>query len=300
LETNSINEEESDEKEITKEEQPIKFHWYLIGFVTTYFVSWLIPGIAFFAYIFLFFLPYFLETSNFILIFTELRPLLSILLFPLVLIACVLLHLLFAAAVVKFWYGFTQRILPSKEGVIPRNIPSKTASLYHIRSFLLKYPKNAVMKGMFPWVFTWIFNFIGSTEYGKGTTVEEEVCGDRFAITGENCYVGPNASLASHLVEGIFGNIYYFKVKLGDNCTVGAETPLAPGTELGDNSYVFPGAATLKFTEGKGGYYYFGMPIRKLFSRKLKKYLGLSDEDLEKADKLMEIQQKSNKKGGET
>jgi len=299
LENNSNNDKENDknsEEKVIKKEQPIKFHWYLLGFTTTYFISWLIPGSVFFLYIFLFFLPYFLETSNFILIFTELKPLLALVCFPLVLILCIFLHIFFAAAVVKFWYGFTQGISPSKEGVIPRNVPSKTSSLYHIRSFLLKYPKNVVMKGVFPWLFTWIFNFIGATEYGKGVTIEEEVCGDRFAKTGDNCYVGPNASLASHLVEGIFGNIYYFKVKLGDNCTVGAETPLGPGTELGDNSYVFPGSAALKFTEGKGGYYYFGMPIRRLFSRKLKKYLGLTDEDLEKAEKLTGKQQNSNSK----
>ncbi|MFO7796290.1 MAG: hypothetical protein ACQERB_06405 [Promethearchaeati archaeon] len=299
MKKDSNNQEQEDNNEdldIIKREQPIKWHWYIIGFVTVYFISWVIPGILFFLYIFLFFVPYFLDTSNFILIFTELEPLLSLLFFPIVLILCAFLHIFFAAAVTKFWYGFTQKISPAKDGVIPRNIPSKTASLYHIRSFLLKYPKNTIMKGMFPWLFTWMFNFIGSTDYGKGTTVEEEVCGDRFAITGKNCYVGPNASLASHLVEGIFGNIYYFKVKLGDNCTVGAESPLAPGTELGDNSYVFPGSATLKFTVAKGGYYYFGMPIRKLFSRKLKKFLDLTDEDLERAEKLEEKQTQKKEK----
>jgi len=66
---------------------------------------------------------------------------------------------------------------------------------------------------------------------------------------------------------------------------------------LGDNSYVFPGSATLKFTEAKGGYYYFGMPVRKLFSRKLKNYLDLNDEDLERAERLEKKQRIKKEKG---
>jgi hypothetical protein len=140
-----------------------------------------------------------------------------------------------------------------------------------------------------------MFNFIGSCDYGKGTTVEEEVLGDKFAETGKNCYIGPNTSLASHLVEGIFGNIYYFKIKLGDNVTVSCESPLGPGTHLEDDTYILPLGAALKFTRNKGDNYYFGMPIRRIFSRKVRDYLDLTDEDLERAEKLREERKKERK-----
>jgi hypothetical protein len=277
---------DKDEVLVIKEEPSFRFHWCAVGFITCYFLSWAIPGLGFFFYIFYYFLPYCLETDNIITLFTELDPLISFLSFPLVLVFSYILHIIIAAMVTKFWYWVSEQIIPSKEGIIPRNIPSKTLNLYHIRSFILKYPKNALMKGLFPWLFTWVFNFIGSTNYGKGTTIEEEVLGDKFVDTGKNCYISPNASLASHLVEGIFGNIYYFKIKLGENVTIGPEVPLGPGTHLEDNSYIFPLGAALKFTENKGNYYYFGMPIRRLFSRKLKDYLQISDEDLKKAEEL--------------
>ncbi|MBD3197165.1 MAG: hypothetical protein GF317_19075 [Candidatus Lokiarchaeota archaeon] len=286
-EENAIdNKEESEDDEIIKEEIKIQYHWYFIGFVTTYFLTWAIPGVIFFLYIFFAFVPFFLETTNFFLIFTELGPLLSLISFPLVIVICDVLHLVIATAVTRFWWNISQNVSPTKDGIIPRNIRSTTSNLYHIRSFLIKYPKYAITKGMFPWLFNWAFNSIGATKIGKGSTIEEQVVGDRLVEVGDNCYVGPNASLASHLVEGIFGNIYYFTVRLGDNCTVGAETALAPGSELEDNSYIFPCAASLKFTQNKGFNYYFGMPIRKIFSRKIKDYLDLTKEDLKRSEEL--------------
>ncbi len=293
---------ESEEKEIFEGEEIIKqepsarYQWCGLVFITTYFISWFIPGVFFFSYTYLFFVPFVLETTNFMTLFLDLRSLITFFCFPLVLMGAYLLHLLITALAIKFWYAVSQRIVSSKEGIIPRNITSKTLNLYHIRSFILKYPKNLVVKGLFPWLFTWVFNFIGSCEYGKGTTVEEEVLGDKFAETGENCYIGPNASLATHLVEGIFGNIYYFKIKCGDNVTVSCESPLAPGTHLEDDTYVLPLGAALKFTRNKGDNYYFGMPIRRIFTRKVKSYLDLTDEDLERAEMLNKKRRAKKKK----
>lgn len=297
---NKINEiketEKEEEQEIIKQEPSARYQWCALVFVTTYFISWAVPVAFLFTYIIIFFIPYVLENPNFFALFLELKPLLSFLCFPLILIITYLLHLFFAALSIKFWYAVSQRIIPSKEGIIPRNVSSKTLNLYHIRSFILKYPKNLVVKGLFPWLFTWTFNFIGSCDYGKGTTVEEEVLGDKFAETGKNCYIGANASLASHLVEGIFGNIYYFKIVLGDNVTVSCESPLAPGTHLEDDTYILPLGAALKFTRNKGDNFYFGMPIRRIFSRKVKNYLDLTDEDLERAEELREKRKQMNNK----
>ncbi|TFF99448.1 MAG: hypothetical protein EU541_04910 [Promethearchaeota archaeon] len=278
--------------EIIKQEPSARYQWCALVFVTTYFISWVFPVAFLFFYIIMFFLPYVLENPDFFSLFMELKPLITFMGFPLVLIISYFLHLFFAALSIKFWYAVSQRIVPSRDGVIPRNVSSKTLNLYHIRSFILKYPKNIVVKGLFPWLFTWVFNFIGSCDYGKGTTVEEQVLGDKFAETGENCYIGSNTSLASHLVEGIFGNIYYFKVVCGDNVTVSCESPLAPGTHLEDDTYILPLGAALKFTRNKGENYYFGMPIRRIFTRKVQKYLDLSDEDLERAENLMEKRKK--------
>ena len=78
---------------------------------------------------------------------------------------------------------------------------------------MIKYGKNSFTKGIFPWLSNWFFNTVGSNKIGKGTTLEESVGMDKFIEVGENCYFGVNSTLASHLIQGIFGNITYFKIK---------------------------------------------------------------------------------------
>ncbi|TFF63802.1 MAG: hypothetical protein EU521_00235 [Promethearchaeota archaeon] len=286
-------------KDVGKEEVELQFHWYLFLFIGNYFFAWVFAGLFFFPYLLIYFIPNFLNVSNFFNLFLNLDSIIALLTMPLILIITYLLHLFGSALFTRIIWRFTERRSPSKDGIIPRNISSKTLNYYHIRSFIIKYIKNLAIKGIFPYLANSIFRFIGSVEIGKGTTMEEEVCGARHIDVGDNCYVGPNVSLASHLVEGIFGNIYYFKIILGDNTTLAGESPLGPGTELKNNSYVFPMGANLKFNVNKGQNYYFGMPIRKLFSRKLKKYLQITDEDLEKAERLEKNQLTENEEKGE-
>ena len=119
------------------------------------------------------------------------------------------------------------------------------------------------MKGIFPWLSNWFFNFVGSNKIAKGTTFEESVGNDKFVDIGKNCYIGVNSTLASHLIQGIFGNISYFKIKVGDNVTLAAMGEIGPGSEIDDDAYLLPLAATPKHSIMKGGNYYFGLPMRK-------------------------------------
>ena len=81
--------EESDlpnQNEVVKEEVKLQYHLYISIFALIYYSSWVIPGICFFWYVIQVFLPFFLETTNFFLIFIQLKPLLAFILMPLVLI----------------------------------------------------------------------------------------------------------------------------------------------------------------------------------------------------------------------
>ena len=180
--------------------------------------------------------------------------------------------------------------MPSKDGIIPRNISSKTLDYYHIRSFMLKYPKYKFTKGLLPWLANWAFKFIGSNKIGKGSYIEEQVCGDKYLDIGNNCYIGVNSILASHLVEGIFGNISYFKVKLGDNVTFSGQNPIAPGCNINNNSYLLPLASATKFSVLKGNNYYFGIPLGRIFKTRIKDYLQITDNELKKDKELREKQ----------
>jgi len=241
--------EESDppnQNEVLKEDVKLQFHLYISIFALIFYFSWVIPGICFFWYVLQVFLPFVLETSNFLLIFIDLKSLIAFLLMPLVLIGCYLIRLFFLGLITKIFWKISEKISPSKSAVIPRNIRSRAANYYHIRSFMIKYGKNTFMKGAFPWLSNWFFNFVGSNKIGKGTTFEESVGNDKFIDIGENCYLGVNSTLASHVTEGIFGNISYFKIKVGNNVTTAAMNQVGPGSEIYDNSFLLPFAAATK------------------------------------------------------
>ncbi len=275
--------EDSLEEKTVREEIKNPYFWYLFVLFAIYLASLLIPAILFMTYMFLFFLPHFLETTSFIALFTEFKPFLALISMPFVLICCYLLRLFFIGLITRGFWSLSEKRSPSKEGIIPRNFPSKTLNYYQMRGFMLKYGKNAFMKGLFPWLSNWFFNFIGASKIGKGTTLEESVCNDKFISIGENCYIGVNSTLTSHLIEGIFGNISYFEIKVGNNVTASAMANIAPGCEVFEDSYLLPLASTPKHSVLKGGKnFYFGIPMRRIFRRKIMEYLDVKPEDLEK------------------
>jgi len=263
-----------------------QYQKYMAFFFFIYVGSYLAPVIILMFYLFLILKPFFLEVDSIIVILTRPDSLIIFLTLPFVVVVFYLSHLFLLGVFTRISWKFTEKRSPTKDGIIPRDIRSKTADYYHYRSFMIKYGKNAFMKGVFPWLANFYFNFVGASVINKGTTFEESVSNDRNIETGRNCYIGINSALASHLVEGIFGNIIYFQVKLGENVTLGGFNAIAPGCELKDNTYLLPMAAATKFNTTKGNNFYYGMPFRRIFRKKVIKYLKVSEDDLNRAEEL--------------
>ena len=268
-------------KNIAHQDIKFPYSWFLLVFFTIYLTSLLVPTFLFMTYIFLFFLPNFLEVSNFLTLFTEIKPILAIISMPLVIIGCYLIRLFFVGLTTRFFWRLSERKSPSKDGIIPRNFPSRTLNYYHIRGFMIKYGKNTFNKGAFPWLSNWFYNFVGSSVIGKGSTLEESICNEKFAIVGKNCYFGASSALATHLVDGTFGNINYFHIKVGDNVTFAGTNLIAAGSEVHDNSYLLPLASAGKHSILKGHNYYWGIPLRKIFRKKTMGYLKITPKELE-------------------
>jgi serine acetyltransferase len=287
-----VDETESSNKfdEIEKHEINIQYHLYLVFFILIYFGSFMIPGITYLLYFLLVFQPYVLNNSDFFALFIDPYSLIALLGFPLVMVISYLLHLFSIGVVTRLCWAFTEKMSATKDGVIPRNIPSDTLNYYHIRSFIIKYGKYAFTKGLFPWLSNWFFNFVGSSKIGKGTTIEEEIVADKYIDVGDNCYIGVNSAICSHVVEGFFGRIPYFEIKIRDNSTCSAFNIVGPGCELKENSYVLPLGSFGKHQVTKGGKYYFGLPARKIFDKKIKEYLKISEADLKKDENLLKTQ----------
>ncbi len=285
-ETFSINESTN---EVIKEEFHHTFFWYMFSFFIIYVGSFLLPLIIFVLFMVYVYSPFFLEITDFITLFTQIPSLIVFISMPIVFVGCIIIHLLLVGFITRWLWNITEKITPSKEGIIPRNIKRKTLTFYHIRSFLIKYGKNSFNKGIFPWGLKWFYNFVGSNKIGKGAVLEEQVAFDRYIEIGKNSYIGVNSGISSHAVDGIFGNISYFKVKLGDNVTTGGINCIAPDVEIKNNSYLLPLASTAKHCRVKGNNYYFGIPMRKIFKKKIMNYLDISEEQFdENVPKLLE------------
>ena len=263
-----------------------QYQKYMAFFFFIYIGSYLAPVIALMFYLFLILKPLFLDIESFIVILTNLDSLITFLTIPLVVVGFYLSHLFLLGLFTRILWRYTEKKSPTKDGIIPRDIHSKTADYYHYRSFMIKYGKNAFMKGIFPYLINWFLNFVGAGVIHKGSTLEESVLNDRNIIVGKNCYVGCNSTLCTHVVEGIFGNIIYFKIILGENVTLGGFNQIGPGAELKENSYLLPMASSTKFNKTKGNNYYFGLPLRRIFKKKIMDYLKVSEKDLERAEKL--------------
>ncbi len=286
------------ENNIIKEEISLNLRLWLPLFYVIYYCSFLIPSIIFMLFIMFFYLPNFLEVSNFISLFTNLPSLIASISIPIVIIICYLIHLFIVAIITRWFWRYSEKKSPSKSGIIPRNIPSKTLNYYHFRSFIIKYPKNAFSRGPFPWLLNWMYNFIGTNKIGKGSVIEEQLAGDRFVEVGKNSYIGTNPGISSHSVEGVFGNISFAKIKIGNNVTAAGFNCFAPGIDIGDNSWWLPMTGATKYNILKGNSFYYGTPLRKIFKKKVIEYLKISEEDLKRAEELnkkLNIKKKNKK-----
>ena len=164
MSSNDENSDSNDDKEVIKEEINLQVYWHAITFFSTYIGSYIIPSIIFFLYALLLFVPHVLNTTNIIELFTNPIPLITLLFIPVIIIICYVIHLFFAALITRYFWTLSEKHVPSKDGIIPRNIQSKTLNYYHIRAFMIKYPKNTFVKGIFPWLTNWMYNFVWSNK----------------------------------------------------------------------------------------------------------------------------------------
>ena len=288
--TEEVNMENSNtaQNSTIKQEINLQFHWYMLVFFIIFYGSLIIPGLIFIYFLFFFYIPYFLESESLIAVFIQMESLIVAVLLPLIIIICYFIRLFLVALITRILWRLTEKRSPSKEGTFPRNIQSKAINYYHLRSFMIKYPKNMFTKAPFPWLLRWFYNYVGSNQIGKGTVIEEQFGADKFVEIGENSYIGVNSGFSSHSLEGIFGRISFFKIKLGNNVTTAGLNCIAPGVEINENSYLLPLASATKHTKLKGNNYYFGVPLRKIFKKKILNYLKISEEDLNRDKQLRE------------
>ena len=113
-------------EDIYRQNVQFQYHKYFGIFLCIYIGSYLLPVTGLMLYLFLIFKPFFLGVSDFIVLLTSFDSLLIFLTFPLVIIGAYLVQLFFLGVFTKIFWRYTEKKSPTKDGVIPRDISSKT------------------------------------------------------------------------------------------------------------------------------------------------------------------------------
>ncbi len=257
-------------------EMGVPFHVFIASGWSIVGGSYIVPGLLFVFYVFVFLVPNFLVVPFSIEFLFESKTIIIMLLTPLVIVSIYLLHLFFVALLTRWWYTLADTRGPA-QGVFDRNLDesSKVLDYYHFRSFLMKYPIFAFLRSPFPWLLNWELRFIRSNKVGKGTVFEECYLHSHLYF-GENCYMGTFAHISNHLVDGVFGeeNLTFYGADVGRDCVFNALIGGLPGLEMGNNNTFLPLCSTIKYDKINDDGIYAGFPAKRLNEKELKMFLG--------------------------
>lgn len=117
-------------------------------------------------------------------------------------------------------------------------------------------------------IFKGLFKKVFNTEMGD-VLISSGFVEHPLVDIGDHTIIGSYSEILGHVIEG--DKIYIKKVKIGNNCTIGAQTIIMPGVKVGDGTII--GACSLvpknKKLEEKA--LYMGVPVKKIKNLKKSK-----------------------------
>lgn len=228
------------------------------------------------------------NVSDFFTVINNVLPFLVFLLSPIILIGLYLLRQFCSACIVKIYYIIFNGIQHRRELKNVTLQDYRDINIYHTRSFILRIIKWQFSKGPFPWLINWMFNFIKSNEIGKNAVIEDGFICSEFLEMKENSYVGQLTIVSSQTIEGKYGALTIRKVKIGENSVVGPFSVIAPGVEMGDNTFALPFSGCTKNFKLKENRFCWGRPATLIRRKKFEEFTQLPLNLRKKKDKLKE------------
>ena len=149
-------------------------------------------------------------------------------------IALALCFFIFGISLI-FIVGLIVRILPikPKPGIYP--IGSLNTIKWGLSGAFLKLVNLAFLDFITPTFLNILYFRLVGAKIGKNVQLNSTSINDAWLIEiDDNSIIGGSASINCHTVEG--GNLILGKVKIGKNCTIGAQSLIWPGCEMKDGS----------------------------------------------------------------
>jgi hypothetical protein len=152
-------------------------------------------------------------------------------------------------------------LMPLREGEI--GMGSREEFTYHVYLLfylVLFYPlmrSGAVPVPLMRLIYLALGAKLGANTYSSGIILDP-----RFVEIGSNSIVGQFALLVPHVIEG--SNLAHYRIRIGNNVTIGAHSCVLSGVTIGDNAIVATGAVVSKGTQIGPGEVWGGVPARLL------------------------------------
>ena len=114
------------------------------------------------------------------------------------------------------------------------------------------------------------FRMLGM-KIGENTLVGGTIMDPCLTEFGNNCTMGLFAVIYGHIHDNEKGILLLERIKIGNNCVIGAGAFIMPGAVLEDNVKLAAGAVVTKGQVLKKGKVYGGMPAKEIKSKSRKK-----------------------------
>ena len=176
-----------------------------------------------------------------------------------ILVSAALIIIFFYALIIYRIFIFT---FPFGEGEILED--SKEEFAYHVYIlFFLIFFYPLMRSGFIPMPLMRLIYIALGTRLGKNTYCAGIMLDPPFIEIGANSAVGQYALLIPHVIEG-GRRLAHYRIKIGDNVTIGAHAVVMAGVTIGDNAIVGVGAIVPKGCQIGSGEIWGGVPAKKI------------------------------------
>lgn len=130
---------------------------------------------------------------------------------------------------------------------------------YMIATHLVRVFAGAPFRATPLWTF---YMRLNGARIGRGAFVNSLAVTDHNLLEiGDKTIVGSDVHMSGHTVE--HGVVKTAAVRIGQNVTIGVESVIAIGVEIGDGAQVGALSFVPKFSRLEGGHTYVGIPVRR-------------------------------------
>jgi len=188
------------------------------------------------------------------------NPIIIICFLPISLVIYYVIFILFLLLFAKLILILFNLINKPKEGIFQRNLRDKNYKFFAMRRCLKGFVLKIFNYFPLPWAKILALKIFG-IKISNITGVIDSYIDSDFVVIGKNTLLGEGSIIMSSMVLGDF--LIVRKVLLGEGCTIGAFSVIAPGTIVEEGAILGMGSYTTLNQRLKKNSIHFGRPAKK-------------------------------------